>query len=161
MLHLLDEQFSLPQQFLQRLLGSPPVRDALNGEQNRRVMLVLVEDLPRIQEHDPLADVGEFVRDLVALQLAALRHDLFKQLPQTRNVPLAIAEGEEQPAEGMLPVDTKRQIERPACRNDTEILIEYEKWLTHSVNDRLCERPSVVNASQRLAALHGLNPCVE
>ena len=81
------------------------------GKQNGRLDFALIEDLARVQEHDALADVGKLVLDLVVLQHGMLGQNLLQQRPQCRNVPLAVAQGVEQPALRVLPARLECQVE--------------------------------------------------
>ena len=61
-------------------------------QQQRRGRAVFTEHLSRIEEHDASADGWEFVLHLIGLDDTVFRDHLFEDSPQSRNVPLSIAQ---------------------------------------------------------------------
>ena len=83
------EPGALPVEFDLRLA---PLGDVFEREENqRRLIIVAIVQPPGVEEDGPRADVGEIVSDGVVIELAVGRQNLFEQLPQRRNIPLAVA----------------------------------------------------------------------
>ena len=55
----------------------------------------------------------------------------------------AIAQGVEQTALCILPIDAEGQIEGAACGDDAQIRVENQQRLPHRINDGLCKRAPV------------------
>ena len=118
-------------------------------------MVALVEDLARIQEHDARPDLRKLVLHLKVVQHTVIGSDLFQQRAQGRNIPLAITQRVQQLALRFLPVDAECQVERAACRNDAQVLVEDQERLAHRINDGLRKRATILNVSKWHAPGHG------
>jgi hypothetical protein len=78
------------------MLGGATLGDILDSKQDGRVVVVVVEDLSSIEQHDPSTNYRKILLDLVFLHDAVLRHDPLKAVSQIRNIPLAVTQGSEQ-----------------------------------------------------------------
>jgi hypothetical protein len=77
--------------------------------------------------------------DLVTFHHALLGHDLLQKEMQLGNVPLAVAQCVEQPAQGVGRADPEGRTEGAAGREHTEILVEHQERLADRIDDRLRE----------------------
>jgi hypothetical protein len=70
----------------------PLVRgDIFDGEEDQGRRPTRADDLAGIEAHGLGADVGERVRDLEVLEGGMVGQNLLQELPEGRNVPLAVA----------------------------------------------------------------------
>src|SRR6185436_14170135 len=94
--------------------------------------------------HHFATDAGKYVIDIVVEQLRLERQPLVQQLPQRRDVPLSVAEREEDLADGLFGGDAKRLKKCAVCLRDAELGVEHEQRLAHGVENveqqLLCER---------------------
>ncbi len=104
------------------------------------MVVALVENLPRIEEHGPFADVGKFMLNLVAFKLPVLGRDLLKQSAQAGNIPLAVAQCVEQPSLRLLAVHSKSHVEGAAGRDDAQVTVEHQRGFAHRIDDGLRKR---------------------
>ena len=112
------------------------------------MVVALVEDLTRIEEHGPLADVGKFMLNLVAFKLPVLGRNLLKQRAQAGNIPLAVAQCVEQPSLRLLAVHSKCHVEGAAGRDDAQVAVKDQKGFAHRIDDGLRKCASILDVGK-------------
>jgi hypothetical protein len=136
-LHLCQQQFLLSQQLLQHTICRSTLRNVIDGQEQGRMAVVLIENFASVEEHDAMSNLRKRVLDLVVLQHGIVGRDLLQLRAQTRNVPLAITYLAKQPAVRLLAICTESQVEGAASRDYAQILVEHEKWFAHRVDNCL------------------------
>jgi len=91
----------------------------LHGEEDHRRRI----DVASVEYHYLSADEREIVRDFKALEECVLGQDVFKELFQSRNVPLAVAELVDDLVLGIFGFDLKRPIERIVRSDHAKVFI--------------------------------------
>ena len=81
----------------------PPVGHVLDGQQDQPGPAAGRGEPAGVEHHRPAADALELVVHLEVVEVAVPREDLFEQLPQPGDVPLAVPQLEEGPALGLSP----------------------------------------------------------
>jgi hypothetical protein len=143
-LHFLKQHVLLLQQRLQFTLHGTPLGDVLDGQEDRGVAILLVEQLARVEQHDAPPDDGEVPLDLERIHDGMLRGDVGQQRAQFRDVPLAIAQRVHGKTLHVLTLHPECQIERAVCGDDAQILVEHQQGLADGVDDRLGERMTFI-----------------
>ena len=135
-LHFPQQDILLPQQFfglLQKLFLLPFDRraggDIREGEKDRPVRTVFVDNLSGVQDHGSAAEIGKIMLDLEIVHRDLLGDDGFQQDPQGRDVPLAVSQRVQQAPLGLFGVDLERSVERDAGRQHAKLGIEHDEWL--------------------------------
>jgi hypothetical protein len=108
------------------------------------VSVVRVEHLAGVQEHDAAANAGKLMLDLERVHGGTLRNDFLEKDAKSWNVPLAVAEHVERPAQDVLAVDPERQVEH------AQVAVKHEQRFAHRVHDGLRERPRILDVLERL-----------
>jgi len=83
------------------------------------VSVVRVEHRAGVQEHVAAANPGKLMFDLERVHGGALRDDFLQKDAKRWNLPLAVAERVERPAQDVLTVDPKRQVDLASSRRRT------------------------------------------
>ncbi len=71
--------------------------------------------------------------------------DRLKQEPKRRDVPLAVAQGIEQAAQGVLRIDLKYFVEGSTGRQNSEVFVQNQERLVDRIDDRLSKSLGVFN----------------
>ena len=88
--------------------------------------------------------------DFERVHRGALPDDVLQKRAKSWNVPLAVAERIQRPAQDVLAVDPERQIEGAADGEHAQVAVKHEQGFAHRVNDGLRERPRIFNVLERL-----------
>ena len=139
MLHLLEQNLLLLKQLVLFALGVTAPRHVLYRQKYGRGRTIFVEHAAGIEQHHAPADRGEFVLDLISLDGAALWNDVLEESPKPRNVPLAVAEIEEQSTLCLAGRHGEGAVERAARGNHAQVRIEHQKGLPYGVDDGLSQ----------------------
>src|SRR3984893_14772549 len=150
----LPEQHVLQQFFLLAFDG-PPLGDILESKKKGRVGMVRVEHRAGVQEHDAAANPGKLMLDLERVHGGALRDDFLQKDAKSWNLPLAIAERVERPAQDVLTVDLECQVVGAADGEHAEVAVKHEQGFADRVHDGLRERPRILDVLERLN--HAMN----
>jgi hypothetical protein len=94
------------------------------------------------------------VLNLIGLEGAALRNNVFEDGPEFRDVPLPVAQFEEQPALRLPGRHRESAIEGAACGNNAQIQIEHEKRLAYGIDDGLSQVMSMRDSGEGIALGH-------
>ena len=150
--------------------GPSALGRVLDGEQDLpRSGCVAVPVQPsRVQEHRPRPDAFEGMLDQEIGYLIVLRPDIFQQPAQLRNVPLSVAEFEDQLALGRIAGYVEGLVERPIGRTNPQVGVEHQKRMADRLHDGLRERPRGVHRIFRALSLgdvdegddHPLDPVI-
>ena len=138
-LHLLEQNFLCLKQFVLFAISLTTSRHVLYRQKNGRGRTIFVKHSASIDQHHASADRGEFVLDLIGLDRAALRNNVFEDCPEFRDVPLPVAQLEEQPALRLPGGHRESAIKRAARSNHAQVQIEHEKRLAYGVDDGLSQ----------------------
>jgi len=109
-----------------------------------------VEHRAGVQEHDAAANHGKLMLDLERVHGGALRDDFLQKDAKSWNLPLAVAERIERPAQDVLAVDPERQVVGAADGEHAEVAVKHEQGFAHRVHDGLRERPRILDVLERL-----------
>ena len=120
-----------------RLFGPLAVGDVLDGEQDRRSAHVHLPERPGIENHRPFADVLELAFHREVVDLVVPGQDLPKEPAQVGDVPLAVAQLEQEPVFRLLRRGAKRLVERAAGGLDAQVLVQYQQRFAHRCHDAL------------------------
>ena len=124
--------------------GEPTLGDVLDRQQDDPGLVGALRHQPGVQQHDLAADAGEGVVDFEVVQLRLQRELVAEHLAERRDVPLAVAQGEEDGPDGVLGPDLEGAKEGAIRVGDPELVIEHEKGFAHRVEDveqqPLCRR---------------------
>ena len=153
-LHLLEQNFLLLKQLVLFALGLTAPRHVLYRQKNGGGCAILVKHAAGIEQHHAPADRWEFVLDLISLDGAALRNKVFEERPEPRNVPLPVAQIEEQSAFSFPWRHRKRPVKRTARGNHAQVRVEHEKGLAHRVDDGLSQVVPMRDGRERIAFGH-------
>src|SRR5580700_5843006 len=93
--------------------------------------------------------------DLERVHGGALRDDFLQKDAKSGNLPLAVAERIERPAQDVLTVDPERQIVGAADGEHAEVAVKHEQGFAHRVHDGLREGPRILDVLERLN--HAMN----
>jgi hypothetical protein len=110
--------------------------------------------LSRVEEHHASADGREFVLHFIGLDGAVFRDYLFEDSPQSRDVPLPIAQQVELSALRASWLHRESPIKGSTRGNYAQISIEHDKRLPKGVNDGLRQRMPVRDSGQRVVIRH-------
>ena len=119
---------------------------------------IFVKHPAGIEEHHASADRREFVLDLIGLDGAALRNDVFEERPEPRNVPLPVAQLEDQLAFRLARRHGESPVERAARGNHAQVRVEHEKGLAYGVDDGLGQVMPMRDGGERIAFGHAGSP---
>ena len=108
-----------------------------------------------VEQHDLAAERLEIVLDLEILDGRAARQQLFEQLAQPRDVPLAVADLVDEPAQHVVRRDREGAVERAVGAFDAQVLVEHQQRLAHRVDGALGD--FVGHDGGRLGALEGVD----
>src|SRR6185295_19613428 len=97
-LHLLEQNFFLLKQLVLFALSLAAPRHVFYCQKNGRGRTILVKHSAGIDQHHASADRWEFVLNFKGLDGATLPNNVFEEGPECRDVPLPVAQLEEQPA---------------------------------------------------------------
>ena len=118
-------------------LCSPALGHVFNSEKDHLGVVAGAVQLPSIEQHRFLPEVGERVGYREIIEDRIRRYYLFKELPQVRDVPLMVAKFVEEAAFRFLRGHLKRLIEGPVGRYDTQIRAQHHHRLAHRIHDTL------------------------
>ena len=99
--------------------------------------------------------------DFVALHHALLGNNFFQQHAKFWNVPLAIAQRVKKPAFGVLGADLECRLERAACGDHAQVLVEDKNGLADGVDNALRQCPGVSDGGElfpEAGSLHNASP---
>jgi len=82
------------------------------------------------------------------------RNNVFEDSPQSRNVPLPVAQLVKHSALRIPGLRRERPVKGTTSRNDPQVSIEHDKRLPDGVNDGLRQGMSVGHGGQRVATSH-------
>lgn len=105
-------------------------------------------------KHRPPADAREIVLDLVVDDGRTLGKDLFEQMAQLGNVPLAIAQVVDRPPQGLLRAHPERVVEAAAGGFDAKGVVENEQWLGNGIDDALGPNMRVAQETVDVHEIH-------
>ena len=88
--------------------------------------------------------------DLISLDGAALRNDVFEERPEPRNVPLPVAKSEDQLAFRLAWCHCESPVERATGGNHAQVPVEHEKRLPYGVDDSLGQVMPTRDVSERI-----------
>src|ERR1700730_19125675 len=88
--------------------------------------------------------------DLETVHGGASRDDFRQKDAKSWNVPVAVAERVEWPAQNVLAVDPERQIVGAADGEHAEVAVKHEQRFAHRVHDGLREGPRILDVLERL-----------
>ena len=154
MLHLLQQDLLLPEQLVFFPLGISALGYIFYRQQEGSGRSVLVEHLSRVEEHHAAADGWEFVLNLIGLDGAVFRDHIFEDSPQSRNVPLPIAQQVELSALRVARLHRESPVKGSTRGNDPQVSIENDKRLPNAVNDGLRQGMPMRHGGQRVAIGH-------
>ncbi len=129
MLHLLEQNFFLLKQIILFTISLATPGHVLYRQKNGGNRTILVKHPAGIEEHHAPADRREFVLDLIGLDGAALRDDVFEERAEPWNVPLPGAQVEDQLAFRLVWCHRECPVERAARGNHAQVRVEHEKGL--------------------------------
>src|SRR6476619_3553126 len=132
MLHLLHQHLLLPEQIVFFPLGISALGYIFYRQQEGSGRAVLVEHLSRVEEHHAAADGWEFVLNLIGLDGAVFRDHIFEDNPQSRNVPLPIAQQVELSALRVARLHRESPVKGSTRGNDPQVSIENDKRLPNA-----------------------------
>ena len=112
---------------------------------------VFVEHLSRVEKHHAPTNGWKFVLHLISLDGAVPRNNVVEDSPQSRNVPLPIAQLVEHSAFRIPRLRRERPVKGTTSRNDPQVSIEHDKRLPDGVNDGLRQAMSMRHGGQRVA----------
>src|SRR6185437_727983 len=116
-LHLLEQNLLLLKQIVLFARGLTASRHVLYRQKYGGGRTIVIKHAPCIEQHHAPADRGEFVLDLIGLDGAALRNDVFEDLAEPWNIPFPVAQLEEQSAFSFPWRHRERPVERAARGN--------------------------------------------
>ena len=154
MLHLLQQDLLLSEQLVFFPLGISTLGYVFYRQQEGRGRAVLVEHLSRVEEHHAPADGWEFVLHLIGLDGAVFRDHIFEDSPQSRNVPLPIAQQVELSALRVPRLHRESPVKGSTRGNYAQVSIENDKRLPNGVNDGLRQGMPVRHGGQRVVIRH-------
>ena len=122
------------------LLGQPPFREAafrdvFDRQQDDARHARTLRHEPGVEQHDLAADPGKHVVDVEIIELRLERELVTEQLTEGRNVPLAVAEREEDLADRVPGLHPKRAKEGAIRLRHAEFVVEHEERLPDGVED--------------------------
>ena len=129
--------------------------DVFEGQEDAFALALRIGDAARVEQHDLFPDGLELVLDLEVLDRRAARQQLFEQLAQPRDVPLAVAELVDEPAQHLARRDGEGAVERAVGAFDAQAVVEHQERLAHRVDGVLGD--PVGHDSGRLGALEGVD----
>src|SRR6476659_4959385 len=154
MLHLLQQNFFLSKQLVFFPLSIAALSDVFYSQQEGSGRAVLVAHFARVEEHHAASDGWEFVLHLIGLDGAMFRDHVFEDSPQSRNVPLPIAQLVKHSTFRIPRLCVERPVKGTTSRNDPQVSIEHDKRLPDGVNYSLRQGMSVRHGGQRVATGH-------
>ena len=110
--------------------------------------------MSRVEEHHASADRWEFVLHLIGLDGAVFRDHVFEDSPQSRNVPLPIAQLVELSALRVPRLRRESPVKGATRRNYAQVSIEHDKGLPDGINDGLRQAMPVRHGGQRVVIGH-------
>ncbi len=90
---------------------------------------------PGVQQHDLAADSRKYMVHLEIVEARFHRELVAQQLPQRRDVPLAVAEGEQHLTDRIVPLDAEDAKERAVRLRDPKLRIQHEQRFANRVDD--------------------------
>ena len=153
-LHLLQQNFLCLKQIVLFAIGLATPSYVLYRQKNGGGRTILVKHPAGIEQHHAPADRREFVIDLISLDGAALRNDVFEERPEPRNVPLPVAQLEDQLALRLAWRHRESPVERAARGDHAQVRVEHEKGLAYGVDDGLGQVMPVRDGGERIAFGH-------
>ena len=106
--------------FCEEPLRPPPFRHVFNGE-NQKLGVVAGTQPAGVQQHGFRPDSGKVMGDFKVIKNRLLRNNIFKQRPQGRNIPLAVAEFVDQLVFGFAGGNVKSLVKRAVGGADAKI----------------------------------------
>ena len=153
-LHLLQQNFLCLKQIVLFTIGLATPSHVLYRQKNGGGRTILVKHPAGIEQHHAPADRREFVLDLIGLDGAALRNDVFEERPEPGNVPLPVAQVENQLALRLAWRHRESPVERAARGNHAQVRVEHEKRLAYGVDDGLGQVMPMRDGGERIAFGH-------
>ena len=95
---------------------------------------------------------------LISLDGAVFRDNVFEDSPQSRNIPLPIAQLVELSAFRLLRLRRECPVKGATRRNYAQVSIEHDKGLPDGINDGLRQAMPVRHVGQRVAIGHAGGP---
>ena len=132
----------LPLRFERTLVG-----DIEQGEQDFSPV-VFIPYLTRVYEQRAHAHRGKMVLYLVPFDGRILRNHLFEKGAQRGNAPLAVVEVVKKFALRIFVRQSEFFIERAACGDDAQLLIQNNQWLADGVDDGSREQVSILRVTE-------------
>lgn len=157
--HLLEKRVFLRHEVGLLILDGSLVRDVENREEDF-FFVVVVNNLAGIHQHRALADPREIVHDLVSFHGGRAGDHLLEERTEDRYFPFAVADIVEAPAARVSVREVKFLVERAACHDHAQILIEYDQWFADGVDDCKREQMAVLGVTEwvlaRLVVYHSV-----
>ena len=153
-LHLLEQNFLWLKQLVLFAISLTAPSHVLNRQKNGGGRTVFVKHSAGIEQHHASADRREFVLDLISLDGAALRNDVFEERAEPRNVPLPVAQVEDQLAFRLAWRHCESPVERAARGNHAQVRVEHEKGLAYGVDDGFSQVMPTRDGGERIAFGH-------
>ena len=153
-LHLLEQNLLLLKQVVLFALGLTAPRHVLYRQKYGGSRTIFIKHAPCIEQHHAPADRWEFVLDLKGLDGAALWNDVFEDLAEPWNVPLPVAQLEEQAAFSFPWRYRERPVERAARGNHAQLRVEHQKGLPYGIDDGLGQVMPMRDGGERIAFGH-------
>ena len=153
-LHLLEQNFLCLKQLVLFTISLATPSHVLYRQKNGGGRTILVKHPAGIEQHHAPADRREFVLDLIGLDGAALRNDVFEERPEPGNVPLPVAQVEDQLAFRLAWRHCESPVERAARGNHAQVRVEHEKGLAYGVDDGLGQVMPMRDGGERIAFGH-------
>lgn len=110
------------------LVPPPALGDVFNAEEDARGHALDAGHAAAADHHGAAADVFKVMRDLEVVEGFFLRDDLFEQLAQFGNVPLAVAEAIDQPAFSPPGRNFESLVEGLVGRVHPHVVVEDDEW---------------------------------
>src|SRR3989344_151502 len=132
--HFLEQKVFLREQVLPLRFERTLVGDIEQGEQDFSPV-VFIPYLTRVYEQRAHAHRGKMVLYLVPFDGRILRNHLFEKGAQRGNAPLAVVEVVKKFALRIFVRQSEFFIERAACGDDAQLLIQNNQWLPDGVDD--------------------------
>ncbi len=129
-----------------RLFRLPALGDVVDGQQNPIGSDGGVAQAAGVEQHRALAQLRELMVHLEIIESVILREDFLEQRPQPGNVPLAIAQVVNEPADGFFGRHPKVFIEGAARAAHAQGTVQHQQRLAHRVHGGLSEVKSRLDA---------------
>src|SRR5680860_197476 len=153
-LHLLKQNFLLLKQLVLFAISLAAPRHVLYRQQDGGDRTIFVKHPAGIEQHHASANRRKFVLDLIGLYGAPFRNDVFEERPEARNVPLSIAQVEDQLAFRLAWRHREGPVERAARGNHAQVRVEHQKGLPYGIDDGLSQVMPTRDGGERIAFGH-------